>query len=360
MKKIKTGIIGCGKVAHTHALAYKNIENSDFTAVCDMNPERAKNFAEKYGVKYYTNITDMIKSEAIQAVSVCTPHPFHAQCCIEAADCGSSVIVEKPFAVKVEDCRSMIEAGKRNHVWISALFQRRCYEPCLRVKKAIEDGKIGKPILGDVTMLGWRDKAYYDSDPWRGTWKGEGGGVLPTQACHQIDLLLWYMDSEIDRVYGAWRNFNHPYIEVEDTAVAIITFKNGSIATITASNSQNPAQYGKVRIHGDNGATIGVRTDGGSMFIAGMTPITESPYNDVWTVKGEEELRELWKEEDAKSFFANDPTEEYHRRQLLDFVGAVSANRPPMISGEEAMKSAALIEAIYLSSNLGQPVKFPQ
>ena len=75
-----------------------------------------------------------------------------------------------------------------------------------------------------------------------------------------------------------------PYIEVDDTAVAIITFKNGSIATITASNSQNPAQYGKVRIHGDNGATIGVRTDGGSMFIAGMTPITESPYNDVWTL----------------------------------------------------------------------------
>ncbi len=359
MKKIKTAVIGCGKVADAHAHAYQSIENSEFTAVCDIDKVRAEAFAERYGVAAYTNISEMIEKEGIQVASVCTPHPFHAQACVEAADSGCHVIVEKPFAVNISDCRRMLDAGERNHVWIGTLFQRRFYEPCQRIKKTIEEGKIGKPILGDVTMLGWRDKKYYESDPWRGTWNGEGGGVLPTQACHQLDLLLWFMDSDIEEVYGAWRNFNHPYIEVEDTAVAVIKFKSGALATITASNSQNPAQYGKVRIHGDNGASVGVQTDGGSMFIAGMTSITESPYNDMWTVAGEEEFKEQWKKEDAEVFFAEDPTQHYHQVQLQDFVNAVSENRKPLVTGYDGAKSAELLEAIYRSSKLGQPVRFP-
>jgi len=358
MGKIKTAIIGCGKVAAAHANSYKKIPNALLTAVCDLAPERAKTFADTYKVKAYTDIAAMIKEEHIQAVSICTPHPFHAETCVKAAEQGCSVIVEKPFAVSTSDCRMMIDAGKRNNVKIGSLFQRRFYEPCKRMKQAIADGKIGKPILGDVTMLGWRDKKYYDSDPWRGTWKGEGGGVLPTQACHQLDLLLWFMDDEIDEVYGVWRNFNHPYIEVEDTAVAIIKFKGGALATITASNSQNPAQYGKVRVHGNNGASVGVQTDGGSMFIAGMTSITEAPFNDMWTIAGEEQLKEKWKKEDEKIFFVHNPTEYYHQLQLQDFIDAVQENRAPLVKGEDGEKSARLLEAIYESSATGKPVKF--
>ena len=140
-------------------------------------------------------------------------------------------------------------------------MQRRFYRPCMRIHKAIEDGKLGRPVLGMVTMLGWRDEAYYNSDPWRGTWKGEGGGVLVNQAPHQLDLLLWYM-GEVDEVYGVWKNLNHPYIEVEDTAVAVVKFKSGAVGNIVVSNSQNPALYGRVHIFGENGAAAGVQTDG--------------------------------------------------------------------------------------------------
>lgn len=356
---IKTGIIGCGKVADAHASAYEKLENSKFCAVCDVSKERAESFAAKYGVKAYTSISEMIKNEGLGIVSVCTPHPFHAKTAVEAADNGCCVLVEKPFAVKVSDCDQIIHAGQRNSVKIGTVFQRRFYEPCTRIKKAIEDGKIGKPIMGNVTMLGWRDKHYYDSDPWRGTWEGEGGGVLPTQACHQLDLLLWYMDSDIDEVYGVWKNYNHPYIEVEDTAVAIIKFKNGALATITASNSQNPALYGKVRIHGDNGATVGVQTDGGEMFISGMTSITEAPFNDIWTVRGEESRMDLWKRQDEKAFFADDPTEAYHRKQIGDFITSVSSGTEPLVTGYTGRKSAELMEAIYKSTALQLPVKLP-
>ena len=101
-----------------------------------------------------------------------------------------------------------------------------------------------------INMLGWRDKAYYDSDAWRGKWKTEGGGVLVNQSPHQLDLMLWYM-GEVDEVYGIWKNFNHPYIEVDDTAAAIVKFKSGAIGNIIVSNSQKPGLYGKVHIHGE-------------------------------------------------------------------------------------------------------------
>ncbi len=156
------------------------------------------------------------------------------------------------------------------------ICQRRFFEPCQRIRQAIDDGKLGKPVLGTVTMLGWRDAAYYKSDPWRGTWKGEGGGVLVNQAPHQLDLLMWYM-GEVEEMFGYWGNLNHPMIEVEDTAITVIRFKSGALGNIVVSNSQNPALYGKVTVHGSNGASVGVQTDGGAMFIAGMSNITEPP-----------------------------------------------------------------------------------
>ena len=123
-------------------------------------------------------------------------------------------------------------------------------------------------MLGTIQMLGWRDQSYFESDAWRGSWKLEGGGVLVNQSPHQLDLLQWLM-GDIDEVFGYWSNLNHPYIEVEDTAVALIRFKNGGLGNILVSNSQKPGIYGKVHIHGSNGATVGSQPEGGAMFIAG-------------------------------------------------------------------------------------------
>ena len=229
--KLKTGIIGCGKVGDFHAKAYAQLENSEFTAVCDANLERAKAFAERYNVHAYSDIAEMIQKEHLDVVSVCTPHPIHCDPAVTAAENGCNVLIEKPLASSLADCDRIIEAGDKNHVTIGTMVQRRFYRPCMRIHEAIEAGKIGKPVLGMVTMLGWRDKAYYDSDAWRGTWKGEGGGVLVNQAPHQLDLLLWYM-GDVDEVYGVWKNLNHPYIEVEDTAVAVVKFKSGIVAFI--------------------------------------------------------------------------------------------------------------------------------
>jgi UDP-N-acetyl-2-amino-2-deoxyglucuronate dehydrogenase len=186
----------------------------------------------------------------------------------------------------------------------------------------------------------------------------EGGGVLVNQAPHQLDLLQWFM-GPIQEVFGYWENLNHPYIEVEDTAVAVIRFKNGGLGSVLVSNSQKPGIHGKVHVHGRNGASVGVQTDGGAMFIAGMTKISEPPVNDLWTIPGEEHLLERWREQDSATFKSVDATIYYHKLQVRDFLCSIIEDREPLVSGEEGRKTVELFTAFYLSNRDRVPVRFP-
>jgi UDP-N-acetyl-2-amino-2-deoxyglucuronate dehydrogenase len=357
MEKLKTAVIGYGKVAHTHAEALATIPESEFVAVCGRDAGKARGFAEQYGVKAFTSVEEMVGA-GVQAVVVATPHPAHAAVTVPALRAGAHAIVEKPLASSLEDCDAMIAAAREGGRTLAMISQRRLYAPVRRVRQAIDSGKLGRPVLGTVTMLGWRSEEYYRSDPWRGRWDGEGGGVLVNQAPHQIDILQWYM-GEVDELYGAWANLNHPYIEVEDTSIAVIRFRSGALGNIVVSNSQNPGLFGKVWVHGSNGATVGVQTDGGSMFIAGMTTVTEPPRNDVWTVPGEEEALDRWQQEDAAFFVGIDATKHYHRLQIQEFLRAILAGRVPMVPGEEGRKTVEIFTAIYRSQRDGRAVKFP-
>lgn len=358
MERIKAGVIGCGKVGHFHAKAYMNIEGVDFVAAYDSDIRRAENYSSLYGVTAYDSIEKMVEGSGVQVVSICTPHPLHRTAAIAALRAGANVIIEKPLASTLEDCDAIIETAKVHDALVSTICQRRFYRPCMRIRRTIDEGKIGAPVLGIVTMLGWRDENYYKSDPWRGSWKNEGGGVLVNQAPHQIDLLQWYM-GPIDMLYGAWANLNHSYIEVEDTAVAVIRFKSGALGSIVVSNSQNPALYGKVHIFGSNGSTVGVQTDGGAMFIAGMTGIGEPPINDIWTVPGEKEMIDTWKNEDSEFFNSIDSMYYYHQCQLNDFIDSIRNKRRPLIDAEDGRKTVEIFTALYRSNRDKAPVKFP-
>lgn len=357
-RKIKTAIIGCGKVTHLHAKALQQGYNTELSAIYSRSSGKAAEYAAIYGVNGYDDIEKMVKEAGIEAVVVCTPHPYHVDAVLKAAGVGAHCLVEKPLASSLHDCDLMINACRKNGVKLGVVSQRRFYAPVQRVRKAIDDGRIGVPALATVTMLGWRDKNYYDSDEWRGTWKMEGGGVLVNQAPHQLDIFQWLM-GPIDEVYGVWRNLNHPYIEVEDTALAIVKFRSGAIGNIIVSNSQKPGIYGKVHIHGTNGASVGVQTDGGAMFIAGMSSIAEPPVNDLWSVPGEEQMLEVWKMEDADFFNSIQPMEYYMKLQNEDFADAILNDWKPMVSGEEGRVTVELFTAVYRSQRDNAPVKFP-
>lgn len=359
MQKLRSAIIGCGKMAQVHAQALKNIEETTLVAVQSRNAEKAYATATRFGVKAYTDIAEMIQQEQVQVVVICTPHPAHREAAIIAMQHGAHVLTEKPLAVSLEDCDAMRQAATTYNKKLGMVSQRRFYPSCRRIKQAIDDGKIGMPMLGSVVMYGWRDEKYYNSDPWRGSWDKEGGGVLVNQAPHQLDLLLWYMGSEMEELYGVWQNINHPYIEVEDTAVAIIRFKNGAVANIVVSNAQKPGIYGKVHIHGSNGASTGVQTDGGLMFLPGQSTIQEPPLNDIWTVPGEEQHLQTWRAEDTAEFNGTDPVEFYIRQQNRDFIISITENREPLVTAREGRKTVELFTAVYRSMKERQPVRWP-
>jgi predicted dehydrogenase len=351
-------IAGCSRVAHLHAKAILGIPNARITGVWSRTKKTAEDFAEKYQTKAYDSVAAMVKENRSDLVIVCNAHPFHSGPAVEAAMYGANVLVEKPIASSLKDCDEIISACEGNNVRLGVISQRRWLEPVIRVKNAILEGKIGKPVLATINLLGWRDKDYYDSDEWRGTWDMEGGGVLVNQSPHQLDLMLWMM-GEIDEVYGLWRNLNHPYIEVDDTAVAIVRFRSGAIGNILVSNSQKPGIFGKVHVHGENGASVGVQTDGGAMFIAGKTGVAEPPVNDLWTIPGEEGLLKEWTREDTDFFNKIDSTVYYMKCQIAEFLDALSAGREPLVTGKDGRRVVELFTAIYHSTRDNKPVKFP-
>jgi len=352
---VRVGLIGCGKVGSLHAVAVRSTAEAELAAVCDVSGERAEAFAARYGGRAFTSVDDMLREGRVEAVVIGTPHPLHAAAAVRAAEAGVHVLVEKPMAATLTDCDAMLAAAEKAGITLGVISQRRWYEPVVRMKAAIDAGKIGRPALGVFTMYSWREPSYYTSDPWRGKWDTEGGGVLVNQSAHHLDMLLWFM-GPVAEVCGYWANVNHPTVEVDDTAVAVVRFRSGGLGSIVTSVSQKPGIRSTIHVHGTSGASVGVETDRGATFIAGMTGVTEPPLNDLWTVPGEEHLLAEFQAEDRERFARIDATTHYHAVQIRDFLGAIRENRPPLVTGTDGRAVVELFAAIYQSNREGRPV----
>jgi predicted dehydrogenase len=355
---MRIGLIGCGKVGGIHAAALAKLPETELVAVCDSQADRAAAFAARYGGRPYTDVGALLRESPPEIVLIGTPHPLHAEPAIRAMESGAHVLVEKPLAADLHDCDAMLAAANRAGVQLGVISQRRFYEPVQRMKAAIEAGKLDRPVLGLFLMYSWRDPSYYASDPWRGQWASEGGGVLVNQSPHMLDLLLWFL-GPVAEVTGYWANLNHPSIEVEDTAVANLRFANGGLGAILTSVAQKPGIYTKVHVHGSNGASVGVETDRGATFIAGMTAPAEPPLNDVWTVPGEEGRLAAFQSEDRARFTQIDPVTHYHAMQIQDFLQAVQEGRPPLVTGADGRAVVELFTAIYRSNQERRSIRLP-
>ncbi len=366
MGRLGTAVVGLG-VGHQHVQAYATLPESELIAVCDANPERSRAAAEQYGVTSYTSVDDLLRDARVEVISVATPHPSHAAIAIQALEAGRHVVVEKPMTVDLAEADAMIATAWRAGRSLGVIFQRRFWSASLRVRSAIAEGKIGAPISAECELSWWRNEAYYARDLWRGRWDTEGGGVLCNQGIHALDLFQWYL-GEIDTVWARWANLTHPYIEVDDNAVAAVVFKSGALGVIRMSTT---SRYNRTRVavHGSNGASISVLEE----------PEGAVGYNDLWTILGEESVRP----DSLRAHLANgeyiyqglqadappawstgytyqrpaDPS--YHAIQLQDFLLAIGEGREPLVNGEEGRKSLELMLAIYESSRTGNPVRLP-
>lgn len=347
MAKVRFGIVGTGGIANHHAVGLTALrDEAEIVSCCDVQAGRAEAFAAKHGVgKAYDSARALLDAGGIDVVIVSTPHPQHAEPLVLAAERGIHGVTEKPMTATLADSDRILEASAKYGTMVSVMSQRRWMPAAQRIRRAIDDGKLGSHvILGESYCEMWRDEAYYARDAWRGRWDTEGGGVLMNQSPHNIDFLLWYM-GPAEEIFGYWSNINHPYVEIEDNAVAVIKFKSGAMGILKGSVSMNPPR----RIHGVTlvgaaGATVSLDVWG---FADGQ--------NDIWTVPGEEENIPTWRDQDQATSAGDLPN--FHAHQLKDIIGSVRDKRPMTVSGEDGRAVVAIIQGVYESGRTGRPVK---
>jgi len=339
--KVRFGIVGCGMIAEFHRTGIEKCPQAELYAVCDPIPERADQFAAKHKVPHwFYDVKDMVKLPELDAVCVCTPSGLHAEAVIAAANAGKHALCEKPLDVTLERIDAVLEAVRRNKVKLGAIFQSRVQPDCVRVKKAVEQGLLGRILQADLRTKWYRSQEYYDSGAWRGTFALDGGGCLMNQGIHGIDLYQWLV-GPVTSVWGKVATMNHK-IEVEDTAYAICELAGGGRGAIIGSTCAYPGFPTRIEIHGEKGSIC-----------------IEDAKIVSWDVIGQEKPEDLKIGAGAGVGGAGDPkaiSSFGHETLVADLARAILEKHEPMIGGAEARRAVAIILSIYQSSREGRPV----
>lgn len=249
--KIRFALVGCGRIGERHVEHMTNF--GKLLAVCDVVEEKANIFAEKYGVRSYTSIEELLRKEKdVDVVVICTPNGLHALHSIKALQAGFHVLCEKPMAIAAEDCRKMIAEATKAHRHLFAVKQNRFNPPVVAVKDTIDKGIMGRIYSIQLSCFWNRNTDYYQNS-WRGTLDMDGG-TLFTQFSHFIDLLYWLI-GDVSRAYALTANFAHKNsIEFEDTGVVALEFENGALGTVNYTvNSFKKNMEGSLTVFAEKG-----------------------------------------------------------------------------------------------------------
>lgn len=331
-------IVGTGSIAGLQIKAIREMENVEVVGLCSSGEERARAAEKKFGIKTYHDVEKMLDKERPDAVILSTASGNHLEPCLLAAERGVHVLSEKPLEVTVERAEEMIDVCRKHGVKLGCFFQSRFNPAFQKLKKAVDEGRLGDLLLGNAYIKWYRPAEYYSSSPWRGTLEGDGGAALINQGIHTIDLLQYVM-GPVKSVFGHVQTRVHD-IEGEDVGTAMVRFVNGAQAVIEGGTALYPGYPERLEIFGSRGSVI---MQGGHII--------------EWNLMDEE------KTEQSSGFSpgsgASDPLAidfSLHQNQIKDFVEAVREGKEPAVTGEEGLKALALIRAIYESSAKGEKV----
>lgn len=337
---IKVALVGCGRIAQRHAalLGGGQIAGAQLAAVCDMVDARAGALAKKYAVPAFHDMHEMMQAVRPDIVSVLTPSGLHARHVIELAPHGAHVVVEKPMALRLDDADRMIEACDRAGIKLFVVKQNRFNRPVLKLREALEAGRFGKLVMGTVRVRWCRPQSYYDQDGWRGTWALDGG-VLANQASHHVDLLEWMM-GDVDSVFARGRTALVD-IECEDTAAAVLRFRNGALGIIEATTATRPV---------DLEGSISILGEKGTVEIGGFA------VNQLKTWRFDPETEE---DKTVVERYSNNPPNVYgfgHQAYYDHVIEGVRTARSQLVDGIAGRRSLELIIAMYESMETGREV----
>ncbi len=341
---MKYAIIGCGRIAKNHIKAALD-NNLNIVALCDVLEDNIDDIIEKNQIentKKYFDYKQMILENEIDLISIATESGLHAEIALYCIENNINVIIEKPMAMSLEDADKIIALAEQKKVKVSACHQNRFNVAVQQLREAVERNRFGKISHGSIHVRWNRNKDYYTQAPWRGTW-AQDGGALMNQCIHGIDLLRWMMNDEIIEVYGKTQQQFHNYLETEDIGMAVVTFKNGAIATIEGTTNVYPKNLEE---------TLYIFGEKGTAKLGGKSVNTI----DVWDFADitEEDQKNKGFEEQTQNVYGNG-----HTSLFADMIDAIKNDRQPYVDGKAGREALELVLAIYKSAAEGRPVKLP-
>ncbi len=338
--KKRVAVVGCGRIAERHFTAISEL-NKDLTlvAICDNEKKLVDTYSKKLKVPGYPSLKDMLHHEKLDLVALCTPSGLHAEQTVLAASHAVNVVTEKPMATRWADGIKMVRACDAAGVKLHVVKQNRFNSTLKFLKRAIDEKRFGKISLVHINVFWTRPQSYYDQAKWRGTWEFDGGALM-NQASHYVDLFDWLI-GPVEKVHSIINtNLN---IEVEDTAVVNLKWRNGAIGSISVSMLTYPENLeGSITILGEDGAAR----------IGGVA------VNEV----------QIWQFRDKKCYDAEvlesnySPASVYgfgHNAYYKNIVDSLNGIENLATDGREGLKSLELLVAMYLSARDGKQVSLP-
>ncbi len=340
---IRIGLLGCGRISKNHIDSIKALHSENratLVATCDILPDRAQSAAVSWGPGCvpYTDYAEMLKTEHIDLVSICTPSGLHPEHVIQAAKAGKHALSEKPAGTKVTDVDRAIQACDEAGVKYFVVKQNRFNRTVQMLRKALDAGRFGRLYMIASNVFWTRPQDYYDMAPWRGTWALDGG-CLSNQASHYVDLVQW-MGGAVESVQAFSATLARR-IEAEDTIVVNLRFKSGALGSINVTNLIYPKNLeGSITVLGEKGT---VRIGG-----VALNKIEQWQFEDTHPM--DEEVKNISYETGSVYGFGH-----------LDFyrhcMDVLDNGAEEMVSGREGRKTVEIIEAAYQSALSGGQVK---
>jgi UDP-N-acetylglucosamine 3-dehydrogenase len=337
MTKIKVAVFGCGAIAQRrHIPEHASNPNVEMVAFADPVIERAEQMAQTHGGKAYASYEELLKNEKVDAVSVCTPNFLHAPMAIAAANAGAHVLVEKPMATTEEEAQQMIEAARKNGVYLMVGHNQRLMPPHVKAKEILDSGKLGK-VLTFRTAFGHPGPEGWSVDG-RGSWffrKEEAAmGAMGDLGVHKSDFIRYLLNDEVAQVGGFIGTIHKEGTDVDDNATCILRMKSGAIGTLVASWTQYKG--------GDNSTVLWC----------------EKGVMKIGTVHGDEVIVELTDGTvETYKVGAMATNEKQVPSGVIDaFIESILTKTPPTISGEEGLRSLKVILAAFESEATGRMI----
>lgn len=340
-RKIRIAIVGCGRISKNHfGSIEKHSEYLELAAICDINPSTLAEHAEKYHVPAYRDLEEMLTTEKLDLVALCTPSGIHPDQTVLAAKYKVHVMTEKPMATRWQDGVNMVKACDEAGVRLFVVKQNRRNTTLQLLKRAITEKRFGKIHMVHLNVFWTRPQSYYDQgNGWRGTWEFDGGAFM-NQASHYVDLLDWLI-GPVEKVQAMMSTTRD--IEVEDTGVLNIKWRNGTLGSMSVTMLTYPQNLeGSITILGEKGT---VRIGGVAV-------------NDI----------QIWQFDESKDYDQQIQSANYETTSVYGFghplyyknvIDVLRGEAEAETDGREGLKSLELLIAAYLSARDGKTVSLP-